>query len=155
MLSVNFALCLRREICAIVVSMLQQQFCQPGDCFMQTHILDLELGDSMVHDEIKDSTGRTIKFEDLDGTVLQFATAACPAKRAFAFHAEMALHYGSDKKWPAATKLHIPSFAWSSETCDSEIRERFFRDLMQLSSLATASSDAESDVDLEALALSS
>jgi len=102
----------------------------------------------------KEKKRKEKKRKDLDGTVLQFATAARPAKRAFAFHAEMGLHYGSDKKWPAATKLHIPSFAWSSETCDSEIRERFFGDLMELSSAATAS-DAESDVDLEALALSS
>ena len=116
---------------------------------MQIHILDPQLGPKMVHAEVKDSTGCQIKFQDLDGTVLQFATAARPAKRAFAWHAEMALRFGSDKQWPAATTLAVPPFAWSSETCDSEIRERFFGDLMGLSSAATTP-----DVDLEALSLS-
>ena len=120
---------------------------------MQIHILDPQLGPKVVHAEVKDSTGRQIKFQDLNGTVLQFATAARPAKRAFAWHAEMALRFGSDKQWPAATTLDVPPFAWSSETCDSEIRERFFGDLMGLSSAATTP-DLEPDVDLEALPLS-
>ena len=120
---------------------------------MQIHILDPQLGPNMVHAEIMDPTGRQIQFQDLDGTVLRFAMAARPAKRASAWHAEMALQFGSDKQWPAATTLDVPPFAWSSETCDSEIRERFLRDLMGLSSAATTP-DLEPDADLEALALS-
>lgn len=118
---------------------------QSGSVY-KIHILDPQLGPKMVHAEVKDCQ---IKFQDLDGTVLQFATAARPAKRAFAWHAEMAVRFGSDKQWSAATTLAVPPFAWSSETCDSEIRERFFGDLMGLSSAATTL-----DADLEALSLS-
>ena len=83
MFRVNFAVCLCWEKFAYVLPVLKREICQPCSCFMQIHILDPQLGPKMVHAEVKDSTGQ-IKFQDLDGTVLQFATAACPAKRAFA-----------------------------------------------------------------------
>ena len=55
-----------------------------------------------------------------------------PAKRAFAWHAEEALHFGKAVGWPAASLLTVPPSAWSSDTCDSSIRDRYFHDLLEL-----------------------
>ncbi len=98
-------------------------------CPVQVHILSPDLSPKMVHNSIRDdATNAPITFEDLDGQLLRFATEARPAKQAFAWHAEGALRIGKALGWPAASRHTVPRVAWSSETCDSAIRERYFHD---------------------------
>ena len=72
---------------------------------------------------ILNASGAAVKFADIDGTALPFVTETPPAKRAFAWHAEEALHFGKAVGWPAAFLLTVPPrpSAWSSDTCDSSI----------------------------------
>ncbi|DBA82710.1 TPA: hypothetical protein ACH3X1_006945 [Trebouxia sp. C0004] len=61
-----------------------------GCCSLQVHILDPTLGPQMINNDIQNADGSPIRFADLDGTLLKFATEARPAKRAFAWYAEQA-----------------------------------------------------------------
>ena len=101
-------------------------------CFVQLHILHPSLGAEMIHNTILNASGDAVKFTDIDGNLLQFATEARPSKRAFAWHAEEALHFGKAVGWPAASLLTVPPSAWSSDTCDSSICNRYFHDLLEL-----------------------
>ncbi|KAA6425416.1 MAG: hypothetical protein FRX49_04909 [Trebouxia sp. A1-2] len=96
------------------------------------HILDPSLSSEIVNNTILNASGAAVKFADIDGNALQFVTETRPAKRAFAWHAEEALHFGKAVGWPAASLLTVPPSAWSSDTCDSGIRDQYFRDLLEL-----------------------
>ncbi|KAA6429218.1 MAG: hypothetical protein FRX49_00614 [Trebouxia sp. A1-2] len=105
------------------------------------HVLDPSLGSEMINNTILNASGAAVKFADIDGAALQFVTETCPAKRAFAWHAEEALHFGKAVGWPAASLLTVPPSAWSSDTCDSSIRDQYFHDLLKLQ--AASVSDPE------------
>ncbi|KAL3137348.1 hypothetical protein ABBQ32_006880 [Trebouxia sp. C0010 RCD-2024] len=102
------------------------------------HVLDPSLGSEMIYNTILTASGATVKFADIDGNLLHFATEARPAKRAFAWHAEEALRFGKVVGWPAASLLTVPPSAWSSDTCDSSIRDRYFHDLLELQAETTS-----------------
>lgn len=102
---------------------------------MQVHILDPSLGPEMLNHAIRNADGSLVRFTDLDGALLTFATEACPAKRAFAWSAEAGLRFARKVGWEAAADLSVPQGAWGSETCDAGVRERFFSDAMSLQSL--------------------
>lgn len=110
-------------------------------CGMQLHILDPSLRSEMINNTILNASGAAVKFADIDGTVLQFVTEIRPAKRAFAWHAEEALHFGKAVGWPAASLLSVPPSAWSSDTCDSSIRHRYFHDLLELQAASVSVQD--------------
>ena len=110
-------------------------------CGVQLHVLDPSLGSEMINNTILNASGAAVKFADIDGAALQFVTETCPAKRAFAWHAEEALHFGKAVGWPAASLLTVPPSAWSSDTCDSSIRDQYFHDLLKLQ--AASVSDPE------------
>ncbi|DBA95588.1 TPA: hypothetical protein ACH3X3_013437 [Trebouxia sp. C0006] len=110
-------------------------------CGVQLHILDPSLGSEMINNTILNASGAAVKFADIDGTALQFVTETRPAKRAFAWHAEEALHFGKAVGWPAASLLTVPPSAWSSETCDSSIRDRYFHDLLELQAASVSDQD--------------
>ena len=110
-------------------------------CGLQLHILDPSLGSEMVHKTILNASGAAVKFADIDGTALQFVTEIRPAKRAFAWHAEEALYFGIAVCWPAASLLTVPPSAWSSDPCDSSIRDRYFRDLLELQAASVSDQD--------------
>lgn len=101
-------------------------------CFVQLHILDPLLSLEMITNTILSASGAALTFADIDGNLLQFATETCPCKRAFAWHAEEALHFGKAVGWPAASLLTVPPSAWSSDTSDLSIRNRYFHDLLEL-----------------------
>ena len=105
-----------------------------GFCSMQVHILDPTLGPQMINNDIQNADGSPIRFADLDGTLLKFATEARPAKRAFAWYAEQGLRHAKKVGWAAATQLTVPPIAWGSDTCDAGIRDRFFGDALALQS---------------------
>jgi hypothetical protein len=105
-----------------------------ASCFMQVHILDPTLGPQMINNNIQNADGSPIRFAELDGTLLHFATEARPAKQAFAWYAEQGLRYAKKVGWAAAAQLTVPSIAWGSETCDAGIRDRFFGDALALQS---------------------
>ena len=66
----------------------------------------------MVHKSIRDdATGALITLGNLDGQLLHFATEACFARRAFAWHAEVAAHMGKALGWPAASPHTVPLIA--------------------------------------------
>ena len=90
---------------------------------MQVYILDPTLGPQMIDTNIQNAAGSPIRFADLDGTLLKFATEARPAKRAFAWFAEQGLRHAKKIGWAAATQLTVPSVAWCSDTCDAGILE--------------------------------
>ena len=96
------------------------------------HILDPSLGAEIISNIILSDSGAASRLEDINGNQLQFVTEARPAKRAFAWHAEQALRFGRSAGWPAASLLTVPPSAWSSDTCDSNIRDRYFQDLLEL-----------------------
>ena len=96
----------------------------------------------MINNTILNADGNVVRFQDVDGELLQFATEARPAKRAFAWHAEAALRLGKGFGWPAAFALTVPGGAWGSDTCDSSIRNQYFRDVLQLQGLATPTSES-------------
>ena len=108
---------------------------------VQVHILDPLLVSEMINKSILSNSGAAIRFADIDGNLLQFATEARPAKRAFAWHAEEALQFGKAVGWPAAFLLTVPPSAWTSETCDSSIRDRYFQDLLELQAATTLDQD--------------
>lgn len=108
---------------------------------MQLHVLDRALGSEIINNNILHASGATVKFADIDDKTVQFATEARPAKRAFAWHAEEALHFGKAVGWPAASLLSVPPSAWSSDTCDSSIRDRYFHDLLELQAATTSDQD--------------
>lgn len=110
-------------------------------CGVQLHILDPSLGSEMINNTILNASGAAVKFADIDGTALQFVTETRPAKRAFAWHAEEALHFGKAVGWPAASLLTVPPSAWSSDTCDSSIRDRYFHDLLELQAASVSDQD--------------
>ncbi len=91
---------------------------------MQIHLLDPQLHNHTI-------TG-SIRFRDLEGKLLQFQTSQRPAKRAFAFHAQVALHHARGRRWPAAQRISVPEHAWSSEGCPKDLQERYFVDQLQL-----------------------
>ena len=95
-------------------------------------MLDPSLGSEIVSNTILSDFGAAIRFADINGKQLQFVTEARPAKRAFAWHAEQALRFGRTAGWPAASLLTVPPSAWSSDACNSGIRERYFQDLLEL-----------------------
>lgn len=105
------------------------------------HILDPSLGSEMINNAILGASGAAVKFADIDGTALQFVTETRPAKRAFAWHAEEALHFGKAVGWPAASLLTVPPSAWSSDTCDSSIRDQYFHDLLELQAASVSDQD--------------
>lgn len=90
---------------------------------------------------ILSASGAAVKFADIDGTALQFVTETRPAKWAFAWHAEEALHFGKAVGWPAASLLTVPPSAWSSDTCDSSIRDQYFHDLLELQAALVSDQD--------------
>ena len=92
----------------------------------------------MISNNIKNADGVPIRFAELDGTLLQFATEARPAKRAFAWCAEQGLRYAKKVGWAAAAHLAVPPIAWGSDTCDAGIRDRFFGDALALQSAEIA-----------------
>ena len=110
-------------------------------CGMQLHILDPSLGSEMINNTILNASGAAVKFADIDGAALQFVTETRPTKRAFAWHAEEALHWGKAVGWPAASLLTVPPSAWSSDTCDSSIRDQYFHDLLELQAAAVSDQD--------------
>lgn len=97
------------------------------------HILDPTLGPEMLNHDIKSADGSVIRFAELDGTSLNFATEARPAKRAFALHAQAGLRFARKVGWAAAINLSVPPTAWGSDTCDAGIREQFLSDAISLS----------------------
>ena len=110
-------------------------------CGVQLHILDPSLGSEMINNTILNASGAAVKFADIDGTALQFVTETRPAKRAFAWHAEEALHFGKAVGWPAASLLTVPPSAWSSDTCDSSIRDQYFHDLLEMQVASVSDQD--------------
>lgn len=88
----------------------------------------------MINNNTQNAAGSPIRFAELDGTLLHFATEARPAKRAFAWYAEQGLRYAKKVGWAAAAHLTVPSIAWGSETCDAGIHDRFFGDALALQS---------------------
>ena len=110
-------------------------------CGVQLHILDPSLGSEMINNTILSASGVAVKFADIDGTALQFVTETRPAKRAFAWHAEEALHFGKAVGWPAASLLTVPTSARSSDTCDSSIRDQYFHDLLELQAASGSDQD--------------
>ena len=110
-------------------------------CGVQLHILDPSLSSEMINNTILSASGAAVKFADIDGTALQFVTETRPAKRAFAWHAEEALHFGKAVGWPAASLLTVPPSAWSSDTCDSSIRDQYFHDLLELQAASVSDQD--------------
>ena len=110
-------------------------------CGVQLHILDPSLDSEMINNTILDASGAAVKFADIDGTALQFVTETRPAKRAFAWHAEEALHFGKAVGCPAASLLTVPASAWSSDTCDSSIRDQHFHDLLELQAASVSDQD--------------
>ncbi|KAL0020581.1 hypothetical protein WJX77_005535 [Trebouxia sp. C0004] len=105
------------------------------------HILDPSIGSEMINNTVLSASGAAVAFSDIDGNLLRFATETRPCKRAFAWHAEEALHFGKAVGWPAASLLAVPPSAWSSDTCDSSIRSRDFRDVLELQAATTSDQD--------------
>ena len=95
----------------------------------------------MIDNTILNASGAAVKFADIDGTVLQFVTGTRPAKRAFAWHSEEALHFGKAVGWPAASLLTVHPSAWSSDTCDSSICDQYFHDLLELQAASVYDQD--------------
>lgn len=88
----------------------------------------------MIKTNIQNAAGSPIRFADLDGTLLKFATEARPAKQAFAWFAEQGLRHAKKIGWAAATQPTVPPIAWGSDTCDAGIRDRFLGDALALQS---------------------
>ena len=55
----------------------------------------------MINTNIQNAAGSPIRFADLDGTLLKFATEARPAKCAFAWFAEQGLRHAKKIGWHA------------------------------------------------------
>lgn len=94
----------------------------------KVHVLDPTLGPQMINNHIQNADGSPIRFAELDGTLLQFATAAHPAKQPFAFLRSVNPIQRSPGTlnrvnamqqkvgWAAAAHLTMVSIAWGSET---------------------------------------
>ena len=100
------------------------------------HILDPSLNSELNNNTILSDSGAAIRFADINRNQLRFVTQVRPAKRAFAWHAEEALHFSRAAGWLAASSLTVPPSAWSCDTCDSSIRDRYFQDLLKLQAAA-------------------
>ena len=59
----------------------------------------------MIDNDIQNADGSPIRFADLDGTLLKFATEARPAKRAFAWFAEQGLRHAKKIGWAQQPSL--------------------------------------------------
>jgi hypothetical protein len=75
-----------------------------------------------------------LKFDDLDGKLLEFKTAARPAKRLVGFRARLAIRYAKGKNWIAREEVRVPEAAWSSPTFDNKLMARFLEDDNSLAS---------------------
>ena len=96
--------------------------------------MDPVLGPQGISNNIKNGDGMHIRFAELDGTLLQFATQARPAKQAFAWCAEQGLRYAKKVGWAAAAHLAVLQIAKGSETCDTGVWNRFSGDALALQS---------------------